>query len=248
MKMFLLLTLGAVFSFTSLAGQTDADSVTIRGRVTDYQGNPLDSVSVFWQRPDFSVVAEVLTGADGYYKARIPNGRYYAVGALNMSEYIVTGSRLPEKDLRLEFWAWNFIADRDTTFDMRYHRMEAYGINVFRVQGATPGYTIYVRPMSLTRTLAWRKEPTPHSPLAPEPDRLDVKVSINGEVVPVRMKQKIKEYFEPGQTGDAYLLWVELPKKKNAVPYDIFRVVLTDLDNGDKGEGVYFLEKKEFVY
>ena len=138
MKIFLLLALGAVFSFTPLAGQTAEDSVTIRGRVTDYLGNPLDSVSVFWQRPDFSVVTEVLTGADGYYKARIPKGRYYAMGALNMSGYIVTGSRLPEKDLRLEFWAWNFIADRDTTFDMRYHRMEAYGINVFRVQGAHP--------------------------------------------------------------------------------------------------------------
>ena len=65
---------------------------------------------------------------------------------------------LAEKDQRLEFWAWNFIADRDTTLNIRYHRMEVYGLRIFHIPGGMPTYQIYVRPMSLTRTLQWQKE------------------------------------------------------------------------------------------
>lgn len=54
---------------------------------------------------------------------------------------------LAEKDQRLEFWAWNFIADRDTTLNIRYHRMEVYGLRIFHIPGGMPTYQIYVRPM-----------------------------------------------------------------------------------------------------
>ena len=30
------------------------DSVTIHGRVTDYNGQPIDSASVWWQNPQFN--------------------------------------------------------------------------------------------------------------------------------------------------------------------------------------------------
>ena len=68
------------------------------------------------------------------------------MGALNMDEYIIANSTLPEKDQRLEFWGWDFIADRDTTLNIQYHRMEAYGLRAFesRVQhlliGVCPSY------------------------------------------------------------------------------------------------------------
>ena len=236
-----------LLSCNSIKSQNVADSVTIVGQVTDYDGNPLDSVSVFFQNTKFSVVKEALTDKEGFYKARIKRGRYYAMGALNMSKYIVAGSKLPEEDLRLEFWGWNFIADRDTTFNMQYHRMEVYGINPYRIQGATPGYTIYCRPMSLTRALAYDKNKTAHAALAPSSDLLDVKVTINDEEVPLRMKQEVVEYFDENESGNAYLLFVDLPKKKNNWPYYIFRIQMTDLENGDKGEAVYFLEKKDYI-
>lgn len=223
------------------------DLVTIKGRVTDYNGAPLDSVSVFFQNTKFSVVHESLTDKDGYYIAKIKKGRYYAMGCINMSEYPNAGSVLPEEEQRLEFWAWNFIADKDTTFNMQYHRLEVYGINPFRIQGATPGYTIYCRPMSLTRTFKYMKTKTPHASLAPEPDKLKVKVTINGEEVPLRKKQKITEYFSEEEFGDGYLLFVDLPKLKNDWEYYIFRIQMTDLENGDKGEGVYYLEKKKYI-
>lgn len=246
MKSFIIL-LSILLASSPLAAQTEADSVTICGRVTDYNDMPLDSVSVCWQSTTFATITEVLTDKDGYYKARIKKGKYYAMGALNMSQYIVTGSELPEKDQRLEFWGWNFIADRDTTFDMQYHRMEAYGVHVFNVRGGTPGYTIYVRPMSLTRYQQWAKDKTPESLLAPSPGNAEIAVTINGTATPVRMIQEIKEYFEPGQYGNAYLLFVDPVKTRNGLPYDIFRIRITDKENGDKGEAVYFREKEQFV-
>ncbi len=164
-----------------------------------------------------------------------------------MSHYIVTGSNLPEKDLRLEFWGWNFIADRDTTFNMQYHRLEVYGLNVFRIQRGTPAYTIYCRPMSLTRTLSYGLPKKGDVKLAPSPDKLKVTVTINGEEVAVLSKQEVDEYWSENESTNAYILTVSLPKKKHALPYSIFRVQMTDLDNGDKGEATYFLEKKAYV-
>ncbi len=40
----------------------------------------------------------------------------------------------PRLNTVLEFWAWDFIADRDTTLDIRYHRMEAYGLRAFCIR------------------------------------------------------------------------------------------------------------------
>ena len=53
-------------------------------------------------------------------------------------------TRTSGKDQRLEFWAWNFIADRDTTLNIRYHRMEVYGLRIFHIPGGMPTYQIYV--------------------------------------------------------------------------------------------------------
>lgn len=247
MKIKIILISFAFFNAISGYSQYMTDSVTISGRVTDYDGNPLDSVSVFWQNEKFSVVHESITDANGYYLSRIKRGKYYVMGAINMSEYPVAGSALPEDELRLEFWGWNFIADRDTTFDMQYHRLEVYGVNVFRIQGATPGYTIYCRPMSLTRTLEDMKNPQQKKRWSPGPQELDVKVTIDDEIMPVKMKQEVWEYFDVNESGNAYLLFVDLPKKKNNLPYHVFRIQMTDMGNGDKGEAVYFLEKQKYI-
>lgn len=227
--------------------QNTNDYVTISGRVTDYNGNPLDSVSVFWQNEKFADIQEDITNKDGYYTSRVKKGKYYAMGMLNISDYIIAGSAKPEEDLRLEFWAWNFIADRDTIFNIQYHRMEVYGVNIFQIQGATPGYTIYCRPMSLTRFLADKKNPKDKKLLAPAPDKLEVKVTIDGEQVPLKMKQEVEEYFSENERGNAYLLFVDLPNKKTDLPYSVFRIQMTDLENGDKGEAVYFLEKQQYI-
>ena len=123
----LILIIGFNSSLVAQTSQVITDSVTINGRVTDYDNHPLDNVSVSWARPDFSEVSVTLTDKNGNYSIRIPKGKYHSMGALNMDEYIIANSTLPEKDQRLEFWGWDFIADRDTTLNIQYHRMEAYG-------------------------------------------------------------------------------------------------------------------------
>lgn len=246
------------------------DSVTIHGRVTDYNGQPIDSAAIWWQSPSFKDIAQVVTDKAGYYSARIPKGKYQSVGAINMATYPHTAKPgLQESDLRLEFWAWDFIADRDTTLDIQYHRMEVYGLRVFQIPGGMPTYQIYVRPMSLTRFLQWQKESEKKaihgedlsdieqaaiskqaqaSLLASPIDKLKTTVWIDGEEVTVLMKQEVKEYFSANEYGNAYLLTVDRPRNaKQVLPYHIFKVELTDMENGDRGEGLYYMEKENYV-
>lgn len=241
----------AVLAFAACASQIPEtpETVTISGRVTDFDGNPIDSVTVSWLNPAFSGHYYTTTDADGCYTACIPKGRYAYAGGINMTEYPNAGSTLPEADQRLEFWAWNFIADRDTTFDFRYHRLEVYGVNVFQVQGAAPGYTVYFRPMSLTRSQRWTRDGKPDgaAALAPPIDSARIEVSINGEPVEIRIAQEVKEYFGEDSWSNAYLLFVDRPKAKSAVKN--FRIVMEDLGNGDKGEAVYTLEEqRDYVW
>lgn len=248
------------------------DSVTIRGRVTDYNGQPVDSCSVCWYTPRFSPVSGAVTNKNGYYAARVPKGKYQSVYAIYEPSYSHTALErgLPEAEHRLEFWAWDFIADRDTTLDIRYHRMEVYGLRAFRIPGAMPTYQIYVRPMSLTRVYDWMERTKPsflvrnqdlsnteqqkqnkeakESQWTPRPDKLKVTVWIDGEEVPLLMKQEIKEYYDAREYGNAYLLTVALPKHpKKGIPYRVFKVELTDLENGDRGEGLYYMEKENYA-
>ena len=63
------------------------DSVTICGQVTDYNGQPIDSCSLFWQSPSFNDVSTTMTGKDGHYSIRIPKGKYQSAGGINMATY-----------------------------------------------------------------------------------------------------------------------------------------------------------------
>ena len=203
------------FLFCTVGHAQQQDSVTISGRVTNFNGQPIDSCSVCWYTPRFNPVSEGITNKDGYYTVRVPKGKYQSVYAIYYPTYAHTALKLglPEAEHRLEFWAWDFIADRDTTLNIRYHRMEAYGIRAFRIPGAMPAYQIYVRPMSLTRFYEWMKTSEPASIVrnedlsnkkqqaqskeakvdqwAPPIDQLKVVVWIDGEEVPILMKQEI---------------------------------------------------------
>lgn len=260
------------FLFCTVGYAQQQDSVTISGRVTNFNGQPIDSCSVCWYTPRFNPVSEGITNKDGYYTVRVPKGKYQSVYAIYYPTYAHTALKLglPEAEHRLEFWAWDFIADRDTTLNIRYHRMEAYGIRAFRIPGAMPAYQIYVRPMSLTRFYEWMKTSEPASIVrnedlskkkqqaqskeakvdqwAPPIDQLKVVVWIDGEEVPILMKQEIKEYYDADEYGSAYLLTVDLPKHlQNDLPYRVFKLELTDLENGDRGEGLYYMEKENYI-
>jgi hypothetical protein len=268
MKRALIITL--IFLPLMATAQTTKDSVTIHGRVTDFHGNPIDSCTVEWMATNFESITETVTNKEGYYTARIHKGKYQSMAAIYVPSYVHVASKngWPENKQRLEFWAWNFIADRDTTFDIRYHRMEAYGIHAFTVPGAMPTYLIFVRPMSLTRFLAFQKKypkdvkyaqnvsnvKQTHlqkdarvDNLAPAAKNLKVKIWIDGEEVTLLQKQEVNEYVNAHEVENAYMLSVDRPKRVTNLPYIVFKVELTDLENGDQGEGYYYLEKGDYV-
>ena len=62
------------------------------------------------------------------------------------------------------------------------------------------------------------------------------------------MKQEIKEYFDSNEYGNAYLLTVDMLKHPSKdLPYRIFKVEQEDMENGDRGEGLYYMEKENYV-
>lgn len=257
----------ATLSPTYAMAQAAADSVTISGIVTDYAGQPIDSCMVDWMDSRFETITEAISGRDGRYSARVHKGKYTAVAAIYLSSYEHEAAKhgLEESKRRLEFWAWNFIADRDTTLNIRYHRMEAYGIHAFAIPGAMPTFQIYVRPMSLTRYLAWQKASKDSASrhgedvsqtrlsalesnarenrMAPPLGEARIKVWIDGEEVQLLMAQEIDEYVSSKEKMKAYYLTVDRPKRATTCPYHVFKVEITDLKNGDRGEGLYYLEK-----
>ena len=260
--------LAALLLGGNLFAQTPADSVTIRGTVSDFNGNPVENCTVMWQNPSFDDVIQVLTDSQGHYSTRIPKGKYQSMAAVRLDDYPHTAkASVSDADQRLEFWAWDFIADRDTTLDIRYHRMEVYGLRAFRIPGGMPTYQIFVRPMSLTRFQQVMKQgyDAKHGKdlsqiqqetssknakgifTAPHADQLKATVWIDGEEVPVLMKQEIKEYYESDEYGNAYLLTVDRPKRTTDLPYHIFKVELEDMEYGERGEGLYYMEKDSYV-
>lgn len=264
-----LLSILALFFYlnSNVYAQIQKDLVTITGRVSDYKGNPIDNCSVMFQNSNFDVLYETKTDEKGKYQIDIPKGKYSNISAIDMDTYPHTMKHgTKNEDLRLEFWGWNFIADRDTTLNIQYNRMEAYGLHVFQVPGGVPAYQIYVRPMSLTRFLtnkgiqnAQHKEDLSNiaqmssadtakcDNIAPAIDKAGIKVWIDGEEVDVLMKQQIKEYYEATEYGIAYYITVNRPEKSTTLPYKIFKIELTDLENGDKGEAIYYLEKTNYI-
>ena len=219
-----LILLFILFFLYSAGYAQQRDSITIRGQVTDYNGQPIDSCSIFWQSPSFDDIKQAITDKNGYYTTRIPKGKYQSMGAINMSTYPHTlKPGLAEKDQRLEFWAWNFIADRDTTLNIRYHRMEVYGLRIFHIPGACPpirymfdhesdphpamakeekSSLVHAQDLSKIEQTGLSKQ-AKGVLLAPSADKLKAIVWINGEEVPVLMKQEIKEYFDATEYGNA---------------------------------------------
>lgn len=251
-----------VLAFPALSFGTSSDTIEIVGKVSDYNGNPISNCFVGFNNARFDSNFETVTDSLGKYCLKVPRGRYMSITACRLDEYQHTASSsLPDSLKRLEWWGWNICADKDSIIDIHYHRMEAYGISVFTIPGASPAFQIFVRPMSLTRYQKWATEQqniqhgmdltnvrgralsdnANATLLAPPPELLKVNVYIDEEEVPVLLKQEIKEYQDAMTYGNAYLLTVGLPKWENGLNTDTirFRIVLEDLENGDKGEAIY---------
>jgi len=210
--------------------------VTISGKVTDFSGKPIVSAMIEAKTRLFEMKYHAFSDKNGNYSINVEAGTYIGISCVRMNDYGKSN---------LEFWAWNVPAYNNMTLNMRYERLEVYGLNVFKIQGAHRGYAIYCRPMSLTRYIEWEKNPSPLMNIAPNPDKMRIEVTINGSPAKVNMVEKLKEYAGK-QTAEAYMIYTDMGAATNK-PYDEIRVTITDLENGDKGEAVYYRPIDNYV-
>jgi len=215
------------FFLTTIAF-TQENKVILSGKVTDYDGNPIDSAIVLIKDHNFKDVYTTFSDTEGNYRLTVKKGTYYGLASVRMQDYGKT---------KLEFWAWNLMVDDTMNLDIKYDKLEVYGVNVFRVQGAYPGYTIYFRPMALSRYFEENTDQN-NPDLAPKKENLDVQVYINDEPVQINLIQQVKE-FAGKDTLNAYLIHTDLGKNMNNGKTKI-RIVLKDKNYGDIGEAYYF--------
>lgn len=238
--------------FISLLGLVAfaADCVTISGRVTDYDGRAVDSCNVMLYNPDFSVAYEAVSDSAGCYSIEgIAKGDYACVYAMRIKEYPRMQQVAPE-DMRLEFWAWNVIADRNIRLDIRYDKLELYGTTAFYEYGGRGELLIYTRPMSVTKVLAYdnyqdKAMAEKECKVTVAPEYMDFEVYADGRQLKVMSVQPLSLTNSNGnvQNDDCYLLQTELPaelRRRPGKPCEI-RVVGHNRQYDEWGESVYYL-------
>lgn len=231
-----------------------ADTVTISGKVTDYKGNPVDSCTVLIYNPDFSEAFETFSDVHGCYALdSIPKGRYAAIAAMRVNEYPRLLQVAPE-DMKLEFWAWNVIADRDITLNIRYDKLELYGTTAFLEYGGRREMLVYTRPMSVTKVIAYQNfvdkaDAEKNSIVTVEPQYMSFEVYADGKPLEIYSVQPLTMQDKGNSAGNdtCYLLQVELPQDiyNRSTPYEI-RVVGHNSQYDEHGESVYYLEPPQY--
>jgi len=242
------------FSFIILPFAIKAqETITISGRLTDFDGNPIDSSIVRLNYPDFSTAYHTYTDKDGNYTLKgVKKGKYTSLYVIRPKEY-PRENAVPEENMKLEFWGWNIIADRDLIINPRYQELELYGTTAYRIFGGYNGFFIYFRPMSLKKYLSYEKElylnkekmEEINADLSVLPEYLDVKVFAEEEELKINSITPIEEYVG-GYTMRAFIVQVDAPKQKPAKPYIIFRVEAENKEYNEKGENIYFYEIPTF--
>lgn len=244
-----------LFLFSIFLYAKAQETVTISGRVTDFEGNPVDSSAVLLRYPDSTDAYATHTDKNGFYTLNnIKKGKYQSLFAMRWKEY-PRSNAVEEKDMRLEFWGWNIIADRDLIINPRYHRLEVYGTTAFRSYGGYPGFFIYFRPMSTTKYISASKDiyldkskAEQNVNISVKPEDLELKIYADEELLKINTIDTFEEFMGEGnQTATAYIVQTERPLVKTDKPYIIFRVEAINKEFNEKGESIYFYEKPNFV-
>ena len=250
MKKILILLTSIITTIVSFA-----QNYSISGRVTDYNGVPVDSCSVIIYNPDFSEALETLSDSNGYYRLdSVPKGRYAAIAAMRVNEY-PRMQQVPLEEMKLEFWAWNVIVDNDLTLNIRYDKMELYGTKAFFEYGGRQELLIYTRPMSVTKVIndpnfmdKAAQEKTTNVTVAPQ--FIDFKVYVDGRQSDIISVQHLSFPNTNGNiiNDDCYLIQTYLPSDIYShfeKPYEI-RVVGHNKEFDEWGESVYYLEIPQY--
>lgn len=248
----ILLLLTLLIALFCYSQQNDNETITITGRVTDFEGHPIDSAAVQLKHADFSQAYITYSDSNGYYRLEnVKKGKYLAMYVLRLKEY-PRNNAVPKEDMRLEYWAWNVIADKDLVINPRYHRLELYGTKVFRIEGAYPGLMVYVRPMSLGKLLTYPEEVytnkskiDQYTDISVKPENFQVKIYANEKPLHINSIQAIQEYSGENQAPlIGYLMHVEI--KERPTQTLIFRIEATNLELNEKGENLFFYELQNY--
>jgi hypothetical protein len=246
------------FILIALLSCTGQDKVyEISGKVTDFNGNAIDSATVKLMNKKFETLYETLSDKEGNYSLQVKEGNYYCLYSIKVPDYRVS---------KLEYWNWNVPVHQNMTINPQYDKMEIYGVNVFEPQ-VTPQetYMIYFRPMSLHKSLqlvsdqniekksfkeAGRTEELLNksnkliniSPDSITKDELDIEINgIKSEIVAIN---KMTEYARGFQM---YGFCVQVVKpKQNHEPkseYDMISITLNSLETGEIGKGEAFVKR-----
>jgi len=221
------------------------DSAKLYGRVTDFAGNPIDSVSIRLKNKQFENIYETLTDFDGKFSLLVKIDTYYCLYAIKLSDYRKT---------KLEYWAWNVPIFSDLEINPQYNNMEIYGINAFEPQVSPhETYRIYFRPMSLKKGNVNKIEKGDTINMAPEtitPDELDIK--INGADAEIVGINKTTEYAR-GSFFYCYDIQVLEPNytletikdTERVKGFDKISIILKSKETGEIGKGEMFLNRIE---
>jgi hypothetical protein len=236
-----------ILLFTFLSYAEESKLYEISGKVTDFNGNPIDSVTIQLKNKAFEEVYETLSDKNGTYSMRVKEGDYYCLYAIKLSEYSVN---------KLEYWTWNVPIHKNTTINPQYDRMEIYGINVFEPQvGPFETYMIYFRPMSLSKMKRLLSEQNKNkeeiektskliniSPESITPEELTIE--INGTKTKIVGINKITEYAR-GSLMYGYCVQVLKPEnhKKLRLDYDLISVTLHSLETDEWGKAEAFVKR-----
>ncbi|PNW27033.1 carboxypeptidase-like regulatory domain-containing protein [Formosa algae] len=229
----------------------------ISGKVTDFNGHPLDSVTIRLKNKAFENMYETLSDEEGNYELTVKEDDYYCLYAIKLSEYRVN---------KLEYWTWNVPVYKDIIINPQYDRLEIYGINVFEPQ-VTPQetYMVYIRPMSLTKTLQFASEQKlnteafksakqaeellNHSDklINISPDRVfseELEININGIKSEVLEIHKITEYAR-GFKMNGFIIQILKPddSQNTDLKYDFISVKLHSKELNEIGKGEAFVRR-----
>ena len=229
----------------------------VSGKVTDFKGQPLDSVIIRLKNKSFENIYEALSDKDGNYAMKVKEDDYYCLYAIKLPEYRVN---------RLEYWTWNVPVHKDIIINPQYDQIEIYGINVFEPQ-VTPQETcmIYFRPMSLLKTLQFAsyrevnkkefekvkqterllkssEELINMSPDSISEEELDIEVNgIKSKIIGIN---RITEYAR-GFRVNGYIIQIIKPQNVKTADseYDFISVILRSKETNEIGKGEAFVKR-----
>lgn len=152
----------------------------LHGYATDKNGAPIAQAQIEVKAENFNTLYCTESGADGYYELDIPAGTYPFLTAVK--DYAVNC---------LEYWCQELPLHEPLSLDVRFDKLEIYGLHAFRVKGGGSPLMVYFRPMSLLKFQQGAQDIVPEG--------ITVKVSADDQELPVVRMNPVAEVFDDGE-------------------------------------------------